>query len=170
MGRKILFRGKRVDDDEWIYGCYCKIPEEFITEGINIRLKGCEFHSAIQGVLENENGCIEYITQPIMINENTLGQYTGLEDKNGTKIFEGDILKFTRTKIYAPSASFNGQDLISTHLIYWNEEKCSFYQDHYTEERCIGSGSIIFDDERAKENIVEVIGNIYDNKELLERE
>lgn len=168
MEREILFRGKRVDNDEWIYGYYCKIPEEFITEGINIRLKGYEFHSAIQGVLENENGCIEYISQPIMIDENTLGQYTGLKDKNGTKIFEGDIVKHTRTKMDALGASFNGQDLISTHLIYWDKERCGFYQEYYIDERYFCFGSIIFEDERAEESIVEVIGNIYDNKLIKE--
>lgn len=101
------------------------------------------------------------------IKPETLGQYTGLKDKNGTKIFEGDIVQLTRTKMRAPTASFNGQDIVSKHLIYWDEERHAFHQKHYTEERCIGGGSIDFEDVRAEENIIEVIGNIHDNPELL---
>lgn len=144
--REIEFRGK--DDGKWFHG---SLYWDYFNNRYEIR-----FHDEL----------CDYDTG-IIPDHDTIGQYTGLKDKNGTKIFEGDIVQLTRTKMHAPTASFNGQDIVSKHLIYWNEERHAFYQKHYTEERCIGGGSIDFEDVRAEENIIEVIGNIHDNPELL---
>lgn len=144
--REIEFRGKH--DGKWFYG-------SLYWDYFNTRYE-IKFHDDL----------CDYDTG-IIPDHDTIGQYTGLKDKNGTKIFEGDIVQLTRTKMRAPTASFNGQDIVSKHLIYWDEERHAFHQKHYTEERCIGGGSIDFEDVRAEENIIEVIGNIHDNPELL---
>ena len=91
-------------------------------------------------------------------------------DKNGKKIFEGDIVRYTRKCVYEPTCSFHKKDLVSLHLICWNDKEYAFEQKHYSLEsqRVIGRGNIMFTDDRAKENIIEVIGNIHDNPELLE--
>ena len=119
--REILFRGKRTDNGEWVQGDLSqhKTGEKFIKCG-----------SAISSY--------EVISE-------TVGQYTGLTDKNGKKIFEGDVVK--------------GKDYLRKTL-----EVCG-YIDHEN-----GSFVIVGDfmtHYRWLDYEVEVIGNIHDNPELL---
>ena len=156
--REILFRGKKVNKDKWIYGVPLKGTPDDETETIIIESVFC---------------CEEYFCRgcnfdPVI--PETVEQFTGLTDKNGKKIFEGDIVKYTRKNMYAPETSFHKQDLVSIHIIEWDNKDCMFEQKHYSLEskRIIGSGGLPFEDDRANENIIEVIGNIHDNPELLE--
>lgn len=126
--REILFRGKRTDNGEWVEGYL------YITQN---------------GEYEISNYCKYYDWERytyIVIPE-TVGQYTGLLDKNGKKIFEGDIIQSLETK--------------ETAVVQWFPEHSAFMV------WCKSSNEVGFLYECTKSNI-EVIGNIYDNPELLE--
>lgn len=128
--REFLFRGKRVDSGEWIYGDLIKnsIVDCFtyIAKGIGYKVDDKE------------------IGYPIKVFSATVGQYTGLTDKNGTKVFEGDIIKGIRGGLSVITFSAYGFcfNIIPTK-----------HQYPLTDID--------------QNEIIEIIGNIHDNPELL---
>lgn len=115
-----------------------------------------EYGNWIYGLLTgNQHNLNEYaiFTQPYHeiypIEKETIGQYTGLRDKNGVKIFDGDIVKIG--KILWKVEWFG--DFCEFRLINVSNESDKSFLNYY----------------KCKYDL-EVIGNIYDNPELLERE
>lgn len=144
--REILFRGKNTLDGKWVYGDLEKFTRDFLR-------------IVDHKILEHGKTIIP----------ETVGQFTGLTDKNGTKIFEGDIVRYTRKNWLEPLYECKKYNLVSLHRIFFNEKCGAFWEEHIDVEtkRVVGSGLLRFNDIRAEENIVEVIGNIHDNPELL---
>jgi len=122
--REILFRGKRTDNGEWVYGLLCRVGDTYA----NIRRMDT---AVLYSVLTN-----------------TIGQFTGLTDKNGKKIFEGDIVEFRTSlkKYYAK--------------VYCKKGMWSLYIKGFNDRYML---SVAVENDYS----VKVIGNIHDNPELL---
>lgn len=137
--REILFRGKRVDNGEWAYG-------DLLT---------CDDEMEIYSESHGENG-------GWVITE-TIGQYTGLTDKNGVKIFEGDILSSDRY----PYTSDGKRNYFAE--VVWFDNCPAFglytFKAPKSSVRGISEGSEFIEDDLSD---MEIIGNIYDNPELIE--
>lgn len=131
--REILFRGKRADNGEWAYGYYAHRPTAVCIGESN---PSCIYVPACDP--DDNSEFIEVIPE-------TVGQYTGLTDKNGKRIFEGDIVSLVK---------HDG-------LIY----KVVYVPCRYELVNSKGVNCFVLDIYKS-ENI-EVIGNIYDNPELL---
>ena len=142
--REILFRGKRVDNGEWVYG----VPTK--DEHGELSFLPCQFYD-IRGTI-----CL-------YVDENTVGQFTGLTDKNGKKIFEGDIISATALD------TGEEQRAVVCFGNFIDENNDDEYIGFFIEFDSIKTTITQLSMEECK-NRIEVIGNIYDNKELLEND
>jgi uncharacterized phage protein (TIGR01671 family) len=115
--RELLFRGKRTFDSKWVYGGFTldAIERPRITER---KGDGLVFHTVIP---------------------ETVGQYTGLKDKNEVKIFEGDIIVYKGLRM--------GVKVVKEYSCFSIDDK--FWMSGYKE--------------------FEVIGNIHDNLEIMDK-
>lgn len=95
--------------------------------------------------------------------------FTGLCDKNGDEVYDGDILKYTRFNWQCGGHPQGGTDLVQICKVYWSEKECGFYERGKWESGGGWSGNLTFDDHRADRNEIEIIGNIFKNPELLEQ-
>lgn len=148
MNRHILFRAKRLDNDEWAYGDLLHLPNGDV-------------------VILSDKGYTK-------VKPETVGQYTGLTDKNGKKIFTGDIIRYCDEDCYyypEDCTEFFGevvqergafgigtQNELPLELENWcnNDNFVSLWEIYWNLNCCDGELPMI-----------EVIGNIYDNPELL---
>ena len=130
--REILFRGKRKDNGKWIEGYLFKIWDKAYI---------------LWGTTNDIPNMIEVIPE-------TVGQYTGLTDKNGTRIFEGDILQVCR-----------GNDIDTGYVLY--DERMASYSISVTKNECLLFIDWFIAKQEDNRVWIEVIGNIHDNPELL---
>ena len=136
--REILFRAKRTDNGEWIEGYYAKQSNH-----------ACFAHELKYQHFIFKDVCLDFNLgglQEFEIIPETVGQYTGLTDKNGVRIFEGDIIQSLESSV--------------TGLVQWFPEHSAFMV------WCKSANEVGFLYECA--DIIKVIGNIHDNPELLE--
>lgn len=145
--REILFRGKNADNGEWVYGSYFAHQKIrlCIVRGESEVEKNTQ-HLIVQDALACDWGFKNGI-QAVDVLPETVGQYTGLTDKNGKKIFEGDII-ICDTSMYRHV----------TGIVKYSENASRYYIEVLN-----SSNDYLFN----CENIL-IIGNIHDNPELLE--
>lgn len=130
--REILFRGKRADNGEWVEGFYLREAGNFIKE--------------LPSVIS---------TPTHLIIPDTIGQYTGSTDRNGKKIFEGDIVK----EYFENENSEYDYSLSDTGYVFWYQQTSRYLRT-----------SKMFPDDcpaMTERREYEVVGNTHDNPELL---
>ena len=152
--REILFRGKRIDNGEWVEGY-------FIQKGSQTFIASYPYFTG----KVHETSWLEFCFGGfIEVIPETVGQYTGLTDKNGKKIFEGDIVRTHYAN--APKAVF-----VET-VVFDSGKFCATS----TNEGCKTTAALwdgvprLAIDKSVYMDEVEIIGNIHDNPELLEVE
>lgn len=148
MNREILFRGKRVDNGEWVYGYLFddgyQNPRHVFVGGLMI--------DEYKGTACDEwdiNGIDFYDVKP-----NTICQYTGLTDKNGKKIFEGDIVRY---------GEVCGEVKFGLHESNWQIGK--YNQGFFV---TFPKEYLLRNELGYWRNKIVVVGNVFDNPELLE--
>ena len=129
MSREILFRGKSIGTDEWLYG--------------NLFNYGLTAPSNVPCISVCVPTSWKEAYNLYAVHPDTIGQYTGLKDKNGKKIFEGDIISIGEPNI--------------KYITMWRDAGLCAKQ--------IGASSYIGLTYWASD--IEVLGNVIDNPELM---
>ncbi len=140
MNREVLFRGKRVDNGEWVYGGICDYGGGVSIFVVN-HYEGSFYEPPYTDLDE------------VDVDPSTVGEFTGLYDKNGKRIFEGDIVRTKKYGKVVMDSCINDFDVFS--VVY---EPCMFRLEREDPPRCfnlVGNGADY-----------EVIGNIHENAEL----
>lgn len=133
--REILFRGQSIEDNRWVYGALIREKKSF--------------GKICTRIYRTTNNGWELID----VDSKTVGQYTGLNDENGNKIFENDIVAYWDT--YSTENGQSEADCIGK--VVWDDETISFQVTN----RLSAESYEVLDE-------CSVIGNIFDNPELLE--
>lgn len=157
--REILFRGKQIDNGEWVEGFYYKMSETTYCFAEDYERNPVPEHHYILQERMTDWGLPNQIIQ-IEVDPETICQFTGMCDVNGNKVYEGDIIKHCLSDAYAPIEYSCYQNCFGSgtakHIgfyVAWSDNLCLRRDLGYW----IGKGYT-------------VAGNVFDNPELLQGE
>lgn len=147
--REIKFRAKRVDNGKWVYGGVIVCDDYCIID------QGHEVY--VEEECEHDGDTHYFGVAGVMCDENSIGQFTGLHDKNGKEIYEGDILRSLQpNKLMVVVYDEIGASFVVA-VINKNSARKLGVQFHISKSWL-------------KKYPKEVIGNIVDNPELINKE
>ena len=140
--REIRFRGKTLDGLKWVYGDLIQENSGRVVIRTNLKTWG-------------KNSDVAPYGESVDVKPDTVGQYTGLNDRNGKEVYENDILRVYDRKTY-----FNI-------IVSWSKEAVAFMACYCDKNQ---SPLSWFSNLLPNGYEIEVLGNIHDNPELLEYE
>lgn len=148
--RKNEYRGKRTDGKGWVYG-------DLINHSEKEKI-----------ILEQNNGQWDILESGYKVIPETVGQLTGLEDKNGKKIYDGDVIEDYRGKLVVCyvqyTAMFCGVDCSKPSIDDSRGQGRTPYEIFLDNESCVEFDFVVGITGKPV-----VIGNIHDNPDLIER-
>ena len=152
MNREIKFRGKMIPENEWIFGTILRIPAPPVCFG---KSETDKYYIQFPDPRYMPDWNMPYKMVQGEVNPDTIGQYTELHDKNGKEIYEEDVIKITNKN----SKVIPIKPLIAQ--IVWSEEYLAYILITTSVKDAFENLGDYIDYD------IEVIGNIYDNPELL---
>jgi uncharacterized phage protein (TIGR01671 family) len=138
MNREVAFRGKRCSDGKWVYGFYVESKTSW---------RGHKPHKSWIVPDAISNGGFFNVLGRYAVKDDTVGQFTGLRDKNGKRVFEGDVV----------------------HVVWQDSMFCQWHERTVLVEFKYGRFTVYQSKpfEHSDKRYFEVIGNIYDNFDLM---
>ena len=143
--REILFRAKQIDDGEWVEGYYAMMGKGNLIRHYIVQ------NCALTGLFEDPEDNMYF--NDVEIDPKTLCQYTGKTDETGKKIYDKDIVGFI--DLTSTESGYSEHSCVGE--VVWGKEECCF---HVTNRLSAESWEVL--DE------CKVVGNVFDDKELLE--
>lgn len=144
--REIKFRGKRIDNGKWVYGTYYEhLPplQAFTAKGQEVEKS--KYYIANTAFADwNMPRQVEFIE----VDVSTLGQFTGLKDKNNNEIYEADIIKYSNSEEEGVGEIAWSPAHMTWRIMFDNDPSLLYYFQCSSE--------------------LEVIGNIFENQDLLD--
>lgn len=138
------YRGKRTYNGRWIKG-HLNVFEDRVV-------------ISVHKVVNEDIGQAENIQSEVVVIPETVGQFTGMKDKNGTEIFEGDICRFTDCSDVSTESGYDFEEYANIGRVYFCDESLGWDITKREQDR----EDVFFPSDMV------VIGNIHDNPELLE--